>query len=123
MNKTNRVFQAVADGNLTPEQGAELLRRPSFLSRLGDVVGYFCALLCVVMACTPGERRDAVNGALDAAQIACALNHAELGDEDVAKVCAIEGALAPILRTLLASHRSAMARETSAAAARDGGCK
>ena len=74
------------------------------------IVAATCAS-ALLESCTPQARRDVASAALTAAQIACALGHSELQDADIAKVCAITGDLAPVLRTLIGEHRAAASRE------------
>jgi hypothetical protein len=74
-------------------------------------------------ACTQQQAKSALNGALTASQIACALEHSLLGDPQIAQVCAIQGDLAPVLRTLIGSHRAAAKRETAASTPMVPDCK
>jgi hypothetical protein len=74
-------------------------------------------------ACINQQSKGVLSGALTASQIACALEHSLLGDPQIAQVCAIQGDLAPVLRTLIGSHRAAAKREIAASTPMAPDCK
>lgn len=89
------------------------MRSPAFSTALVVSVALVTILYT---ACTQQQARTVLNGALTAAQIACALERSMLGDEAIAQACEIRGDLAPVLRALIGSHRAAAKRENAASA-------
>ncbi len=84
-----------------------------------------CAVFIGALAlagCSAITRRD-VQTALDVAQIACVIAHAESDDTTVQEVCQIADALMPDVRRVLAEQRAASRRfaDTQYGHCHDGG--
>lgn len=81
------------------------------------LAGYAITLLLSISAgasCTQQQAKSVLNTAMTASQIACALEHATLGEPDIARLCQFSADLAPVLRTLIGSHRAAVLQSVAA---------
>ena len=66
--------------------------------------------------CTAAERGGAVNAIFAAADVACIIAHVDLPNEAaIADACALSHDLEPIIKTLVAEQKSAIARAKVAA--------
>lgn len=103
------VIESILDGKEIGKDGGPPAAGGAILLLLACAAG---------VSCTKQDAKNAAGIGLDAAQIACAIAHAESDDPSVAAICRIEDALAPALHELLKSHRRMAAAKCPAS---DGG--
>lgn len=91
------------------------LKPPGYIPPLPTL--FMCLLIgsVTLSGCALFTKQN-VKTVLDVVQVACAIENATLGDAQIAQVCGIADALIPDIRTILASHRAAMARARAATA-------
>lgn len=73
------------------------------------ITGLMLSFIIGFIGCTALQKQEA-RSAIDALSYACVIENATLGNDVVAKICAIENALLPALNELLKQHRMGMAK-------------
>ena len=84
------------------------------------ILGVAIAMSNLVAGCSLFTTQNAKT-ALTIAEIACAIAHAELADQNVAQVCGVADVLIPDLQQILSEQRKQVAKAKAVGACLDGG--